>query len=65
MPQAAVGPLIVVVRAPRVKDHLRLGDRGKPMSREALTSQAAIEASQTMLSTGFPGRLKSSTTWFQ
>jgi hypothetical protein len=35
------------------------------MPREALTSEEPLKASHTLLSTGLPGRLKSSCTRFQ
>ena len=38
-----MGPLGVVVRPPAVENLLGLGDRGKPMLRQALTPDGAVE----------------------
>jgi len=38
-----MGPLGVVVRPPAIENLLGLGDRGKPMLREALAPQRAVE----------------------
>lgn len=43
VPQAAVGTLVIVVGLPDLEYGLALGERGKPMTRETLTSEAPIE----------------------
>lgn len=50
-----MGPLGVVVRPPVVENLLGLGDRGKPMLREALASQRAIEGLDQAVVPRFPG----------
>ena len=42
-PQRRVGPVVVVVLPPCIGHQLRLGESGKPMLRETLSPQAAIE----------------------
>src|SRR6266852_6790943 len=50
-----MGPLGVVVRPPVVENLLGLGDRGKPMLRETLASQRAIEGLDQAVVPRFPG----------
>src|SRR5438034_8593415 len=50
-----MGPLGVVVRPPVVENLLGLGDRGKPMLRETLASQRAIEGLDQAVVSRFPG----------
>lgn len=53
--QAAMGPLGIVVRPPVVENLLGLGDRGKPMLRETLASERAVEGLDHAVVPGFPG----------
>src|SRR6266700_550023 len=50
-----MGPFGVVVRPPVVENLLGLGDRGKPMLRETLASQRAIEGLDQAVVPGFAG----------
>src|ERR1019366_2465314 len=42
-PQCGVGPVVVVVLPPYVEHNLGFSESGKPMLRETLSSQAAVE----------------------
>ena len=57
-PQAGVGPVVVVVLAPRSERDARLRERGKPMTRETLTSYAAVEGLTDTVVDRFPRKVE-------